>query len=288
MAKKKISELPLAGPLLGGERLPVVQDATTKAVTVDVFVDSVAGLVGPEILNSHVVNPNAHPQYAKIADVPSLAPVQSVNGETGAVIIDKTDVGLGNVDNTSDLNKPISTATQAALNGKADTLHTHAIGDVTGLQTALDGKAATVHSHVIGDVTGLQTALDGKEPAFSKGNLVQGTGVTLTGTLTNRLVGTGNVTIEASGGGGITWTTTASPITLAASDAKIVTAAVDITLPASTATGDQFIVHAKVSGVRVVSNGNVITGVGSGNNLTLIAGETVWLIASATNTLEIV
>lgn len=33
---------------------------------------------------------------------------------------DKTLVGLGNVDNTSDLNKPISTATQNALNLKAD------------------------------------------------------------------------------------------------------------------------------------------------------------------------
>lgn len=44
----------------------------------------------------------------------------------------------------------------------AAAVHTHAIGDVTGLQTALDGKAATVHTHAIGDVTGLQTALDGK------------------------------------------------------------------------------------------------------------------------------
>ena len=32
--------------------------------------------------------------------------------------INKTDLGLNNVDNTSDLNKPISTATQTALNGK--------------------------------------------------------------------------------------------------------------------------------------------------------------------------
>src|SRR5690606_26100238 len=30
-------------------------------------------------------------------------------------------VGLGNVDNTSDANKPVSTATQTALNTKADT-----------------------------------------------------------------------------------------------------------------------------------------------------------------------
>jgi hypothetical protein len=34
--------------------------------------------------------------------------------------VDKTDVGLGNVDNTSDLNKPISIATQNALDLKAD------------------------------------------------------------------------------------------------------------------------------------------------------------------------
>ena len=36
--------------------------------------------------------------------------------------IDKAFVGLGNVDNTSDANKPISTATQTALNAKQDTL----------------------------------------------------------------------------------------------------------------------------------------------------------------------
>lgn len=88
---------------------------------------------------------------------------------TGTVSgVTKAMVGLGNVDNTSDANKPISTATQTALDGKAAASHSHAISDVTGLQTALDGKqasgsyAASSHSHVIGDVTGLQTALDGK------------------------------------------------------------------------------------------------------------------------------
>ena len=34
--------------------------------------------------------------------------------------VTKTQIGLGNVDNTSDANKPISTATQTALNSKAD------------------------------------------------------------------------------------------------------------------------------------------------------------------------
>lgn len=46
--------------------------------------------------------------------------VTSVAGKTGAVTLAASDVGLGNVDNTSDANKPISTATQAALDKKQD------------------------------------------------------------------------------------------------------------------------------------------------------------------------
>lgn len=44
--------------------------------------------------------------------------VASVNGKTGVVTLTKADVGLGNVDNTSDANKPVSTAQQTALNAK--------------------------------------------------------------------------------------------------------------------------------------------------------------------------
>jgi len=44
--------------------------------------------------------------------------------------VTKSQVGLGNVDNTSDLNKPISTATQTALNNKSDLGHTHPLSDL--------------------------------------------------------------------------------------------------------------------------------------------------------------
>lgn len=54
--------------------------------------------------------------YVDAVGAAAAAPVQSVAGKTGAVLLDKNDVGLGNVDNTSDLNKPVSTATQTALN----------------------------------------------------------------------------------------------------------------------------------------------------------------------------
>lgn len=44
--------------------------------------------------------------------------------------ITKDQVGLGNVDNTSDLDKPISIATQGALDEKADEEHTHSSDDI--------------------------------------------------------------------------------------------------------------------------------------------------------------
>ena len=112
--------------------------------------------------------------------------------------VNKTQVGLSNVDNTSDLSKPISTATQTALNGKANTTHTHALSQVTGLQTALDSKAsAGALANVELDVSDLQLDVAGKEDSFTKGNIVQGSNVTITGTLTNRLVGAGDITISA-------------------------------------------------------------------------------------------
>ena len=56
---------------------------------------------------------------------------------------------------------PISTATQTALDSKLDK------GTYTGtaqdLKNAIDGKANTSHTHNISDVTNLQTALDNKQ-----------------------------------------------------------------------------------------------------------------------------
>ena len=151
-----------------------------------------------------------------------LVAVTSVAGRTGTVTLTSSDVGLGNVDNTSDASKPVSTATQTALDGKAASSHTHAQSDVTNLttdlagkeptitagttgqyyrgdktfqtldksavglgnvdntsdankpissatQTALDGKAASSHSHAQSDVTGLTTALSGKQDTSAKG-----------------------------------------------------------------------------------------------------------------------
>lgn len=58
-------------------------------------------------------------------DVLGFTPVsdtRTVNGHalSGDVTVSKSDVGLSNVDNTSDANKPISSSTQTALDGKVD------------------------------------------------------------------------------------------------------------------------------------------------------------------------
>ena len=57
--------------------------------------------------------------YVTIDDIKGFSLVKSVNGQTGDVSLSPVDLGLGNVDNTSDLDKPISSAVQAALNGKS-------------------------------------------------------------------------------------------------------------------------------------------------------------------------
>lgn len=76
------------------------------------------------------------------ADIATLAGTETLSGKTLAgpaftgtpTGLTKAHVGLGSVDNTSDVGKPISTATQTALDAKADAAAT---------TTALAGKAST-------------------------------------------------------------------------------------------------------------------------------------------------
>lgn len=85
-------------------------------------------------------------QYS--ASNPPPYPVRSVAGKTGAVTLTKSDVGLSNVDNTSDEDKPVSTAMQTALNGKANTSGTYpnlTAGQATNA-TKLNNKSASEYA----------------------------------------------------------------------------------------------------------------------------------------------
>ena len=92
--------------------------------------------------------------------------VDSVAGKTGVVTLVKADVGLANVDNTSDVNKPISTATQDALNLKANAADTVLTGIPTaptasvGTNTTQLATTAFVNAEIAND-TYSKTQLDG-------------------------------------------------------------------------------------------------------------------------------
>ena len=82
--------------------------------------------------------------------------VQSVNGQTGTVVITKSDLSLGNVDNTSDANKPVSTA-QAAADAavqayaiqRANHTGTQAASTISDFSAAADARVSSgVATHV--------------------------------------------------------------------------------------------------------------------------------------------
>ncbi|GEB97782.1 hypothetical protein [Corynebacterium flavescens] len=92
------------------------------------------------------------------------APVQSVNGQVGTVVLSAADVGA-----------PTTSELTTGLAGKANASHTHTTEQVTGLDSTLASKASTQalsdglagkadvsHTHTTEQVTGLDSALAGK------------------------------------------------------------------------------------------------------------------------------
>lgn len=116
-------------------------------------------------------------KLAGIAAGAQVNTVTSVAGKTGAVTLVKGDVGLGNVDNTSDANKPVSTAQQAALDAKAN-LNSPALTGTPTAPTAAVGTNSTqiantafVQAVVAALVNGAPGALDQlSELAAAMGN----------------------------------------------------------------------------------------------------------------------
>jgi hypothetical protein len=87
--------------------------------------------------------------------------VDSVNGLTGVVVLTKSNIGLGNVNNTSDADKPISTATQSALDNKQDLIpgnnsrfvYKNSSGVVESLDTHSVGTDGTIFISTDFDIT---------------------------------------------------------------------------------------------------------------------------------------
>lgn len=136
-------------------------DATTKANSAKSGAEATAA----SALSAHEADTtNVH----GIADTAALATKTYADSavSTAVTALTKSSVGLGNVDNTSDANKPISTATQTALDLKASlsspaltgapTAPTATVGtDTTQIATTAFVKAA------IEDIASLNLILDG-------------------------------------------------------------------------------------------------------------------------------
>ena len=131
--------------------------------------------------------------------------------------LDKSDVGLGNVDNTADTNKPVSIATQTALDAKApsnsptftSSVRFNSPITVTGLKSSdvglgnVDNTADTAKPVSTAQQTALNLKADLNSPTFTgtatfnspvvfNGNVTLNSPATVTG-ITKAMVGLGNV-----------------------------------------------------------------------------------------------
>ncbi|NWK98677.1 hypothetical protein DM806_24040 [Sphingobium lactosutens] len=93
--------------------------------------------------------------------------VTSVAGKSGAVALAKGDVGLPNVDNTSDANKPVSTAVATALAGKASSAQGAKADTAVQPGAAVSELAETATAKIMtaaerAKLAGLDAALAGK------------------------------------------------------------------------------------------------------------------------------
>lgn len=131
-----------------------VSRATTKENQLQSSIDSNKGTIDNYTVNGIKISTNpvitgANAKvtgYSKPTSTSAIAATDSINAALGKLEkkaddhianksnphgVTKAQVGLGNCDNTSDLNKPISTATQTALNSKVQTV------EVTGTGNAI-------------------------------------------------------------------------------------------------------------------------------------------------------
>lgn len=127
---------------------------------------------------THELASDPHPQYTTAAEASAAAPVQSVNGETGVVVLDKSDIGLGSVDNTADTAKPVSVAQAAADTAvqnfsiqRANHTGTQTASTISDFNTAADAR---VVAGITGKVSKSGDTMTG--PLIVEGDL-NGTGV---------------------------------------------------------------------------------------------------------------
>lgn len=145
----------------------------------------------------------------------SIATTIANNAVTTTKILDKNvtyaklqDVSANRIlgqTSTTGIVKELTAAEVRSIINVADGANNYVHPTYTAISQTLSGATvlATFTTDATGHVTAATTRLltpadIAAEPAFSKGSLIQGTGVSLSGTLTSRLVGAGDITVSHS------------------------------------------------------------------------------------------
>lgn len=132
-------------------------------------------------LNSHANNADIHftaAERTKLSGIAAGAQVNTITGvkgnsetayRTGNVNITKANIGLGNVDNTSDANKPISTAQQTAFDEINDAIDTHTENADIHVTTTNKSNWNTAYNH--SQATHARTDATKVEDSSTNGNI---------------------------------------------------------------------------------------------------------------------
>lgn len=156
--------------------------------------------------------------YLKNTDIADWAKAESKPAYTA------NEIGLGNVDNTADADKPISTATQTALDGKADTGHTHTVSDITDMPAYLTqetdptvpawakaeskptytadevGAAKKKHTHNVSDITDMpEWAKAENKPVYTASEVGAATAADITAAVNAVEIGGRNLLYDSTG-----------------------------------------------------------------------------------------
>lgn len=118
---------------------------------------------------TYILSTDAPTVLADWKIITAVGDVSSVAGRTGAVVLAKADVGLASVDNTTDAAKPVSSATQTALNLKANLASPAFTGTPTGITATHVGLGSVNNTADTAKPvsTAQQAALDLKAPIAS-------------------------------------------------------------------------------------------------------------------------
>ena len=133
------SATPTTGQVLSYDGSNLTWTTVSGSGTVPDATSSVKGLVQlTGDLGGTAASPTVPGLASKENTITAGTTGQYYRGDKSWQTLDKSAVGLANVDNTSDANKPVSSATQTALNGKAtDSAVVHNTGNetVAGIKT---------------------------------------------------------------------------------------------------------------------------------------------------------